>query len=138
MKRRLVVAFVVAFAIWPALQRVLVQVYDVNPWKMAGWAMYAWPHLPPRIELRLVEGGREVPVAELDAWEQTLAAEFIERRDSVGRLASPDSLAAELLAKNTRAEAVVVEVSDRFFDLPSATIQRRVERRTYRRQGAGQ
>jgi len=134
-KRRLVVAFLVAFAIWPAVHRALVAVYDVNPWKLAGWAMYARPHFPSRLALYLVEDGAERPVSGLDDWDQVMAAEYLERRYSAGRLASPRALADRLLARNAQADGVVVEVRTRFFDLPSATIRLRVERESFRRQG---
>lgn len=133
MKRRIVVAFLVAFALWPAVHRALVAGYDVNPWKLAGWAMYARPHFPSRLALRLVEDGRERPVPALDEWEQLLAAEFLERRYSVGRLASPDALVEKLLSRLPEADGVVVEVRTRFFELGSATIRLRVEQETFLR-----
>lgn len=132
MKRRVVVVLLVAFAIWPALHFALVTRYDANPWKLAGWAMYARPHFPSRLALRLVEDGEERPLLELDAREQALAAEFLERRYSVGRLARPDDLVRTLLARHP-ADALVVEVRTPFFHLPSATIRRRVEQETFPR-----
>ena len=133
MKRRLVVAFLIAFALWPALHRVLVAAYDANPWKLAGWAMYARPHFPARLALRLVEGGSERPLRELDDWEQVLAAEFIERRHSLGRLARPDALVEALLSRLGRADAVVVVLRTRYFDLETASIRQRTERETFTR-----
>lgn len=133
MKRRAVVAFLIAFALWPAVHRGLVAGYDANPWKLAGWAMYARPHFPSQLALGLVEDGRTRPV-ELVEWEQVLAAEYLERRFSVGRLASPAALVDALLARFERAEGVVVEVRTPTFDLPSARIRQTVERNTYRRQ----
>ena len=66
MKRRLVIAFLIGFALWPAVHRGLVAAYDVNPWKLAGWAMYARPHFPSRVALYLVEGETERRLTELD------------------------------------------------------------------------
>ncbi|MGH0030210.1 MAG: hypothetical protein ACQGVC_10495 [Myxococcota bacterium] len=127
-KRNAVVAFLVAFAIWPAVHRVLVATWDVNPWKLAGWAMYARPHFPGRLVLRLNEGGQERLLRELSPREQALAADFVERRYSAGRLASPDALAEALLARHPRADFVVVELRTPVFDLASATLKRRIER----------
>lgn len=137
MKRRLVIAFLIAFAVWPAVHRVLVATWDVNPWKLAGWAMYARPHFPSRLAVYLLEDGEQRPVPGLDDWEQVLAADYLDRRYSVGRLASPRALAEHLLARNGAADGVVVEVRTPFFDLPSATIRQRVERETFRRPGPG-
>jgi hypothetical protein len=131
-KRRVVVVFLVAFAIWPALHRLLVAAYDANPWKLAGWAMYSRPHFPSQLALGLLEEGRVRPV-ELVAWERVLADEFLERYFSVGRLTSPDTLVQALLARFPDAEGVVVELRTPFLDPSSALLEERVERDTFRR-----
>ena len=133
MKRTGVVAGIVLFALWPALHRGLVAVFDVNPWKLAGWAMYVRPHFGSELALFRLRGSEELPVGALTPWEQTLADEFVERRYSLGRLASPESLARELLRRHAADDAIVVEIRTPFFELASARVEQRVERRVIRR-----
>ncbi len=133
MKRTLVVAGVVLFALWPAVHRGLVAVFDVNPWKLAGWAMYVRPHFASELVLSRLRGSEELPVGVLTPWEQTLADEFVERRYSLGRLASPESLAQELLRRHAAVDEIVVEIRTPFFELASARVEQRVERRVIRR-----
>ena len=135
MKRRIVIAFLIGFALWPAVRRGLVAAFDVNPWKIAGWAMYARPHFPSRLAVRLEQGETERPLIHLDARGNVLAAEYLERRFSSGRLASPDALAHHLLAQHPEADAVVIETRTRVFDLESAKIRRDVDRRIVPRGG---
>lgn len=133
MKRTVVVAGVVLFGLWPAVHRGLVAVFDVNPWKLAGWAMYVRPHFASELVLSRLRGGEELPIGALTPWEQTLADEFVERRYSLGRLASPDSLAQELLRRLAGVDAIVVEIRTPFFELATARVEQRVERRVIRR-----
>jgi hypothetical protein len=131
-KRRLVIALLVAFAIWPAVHRALVAAFDVNPWKLAGWAMYARPHFPPELRLYVLREGALRPLARLTPWEQTLADELVERRYTLGALASSDALSRALLER-TRGDGVVIELRTRFFDTATARIGERVDRREVRR-----
>ncbi len=135
MKRRVVVAGVVLFALWPAVHRGLVAAFEMNPWKLGGWAMYARPHFPAEIRLLRIRAGEEIPVTDLTPLEHALAGDFVERRYSIGRLASPERLAREVLARAPRAEAeaIVVEIRSPYFEVGSARVQERVERREYRR-----
>lgn len=133
MKRRVVVIGVVLFAVWPALHRGIVAAFDANPWKLAGWAMYARPHFPSRIDFKLLRGAEELPVEDLTAWERVQVAEFLERRYTLGGLASPEALAREVLAEREGGDAIAVVVNTRFLDLRSARIHERRERWVYRR-----
>lgn len=134
MKRRIVVAFLVAFALWPGLHRVLVARWDMNPWKGAGWAMYARPHFPYRLAVRLeLEDGEKETLRGLEGFEQVLAAELLERRFVMGRLASPERLARAILARRRDARAVEIELRTRYLDPETATLRRRVEHEVVRR-----
>ena len=43
MKRVITGMGLTLFTLWPLLHRVLVVQYEVNPWKLCGWAMYTSP-----------------------------------------------------------------------------------------------
>lgn len=133
MKRRVVATGVVLFALWPAVHRGLVAAFDANPWKLAGWAMYVSPHFPSEVSLSRLRGGDERVVQNLQDWERTLVEEFVERRYTLGRLASPEPIARELLARFPEADAIAVDVTTRSFDLSSAMILERSERYVYPR-----
>jgi len=132
-KRRVVVAGIVLFALWPLVHRGLVAAFDVNPWKLAGWAMYVRPHFPSQIRLLRLPGEVELAIEELQPYEQALAGDFVERRFSVGRLASAESLARELLRRDAGAEAIVVEIRQPYFETSTARIEERTERRVFPR-----
>lgn len=90
-----------ALTVWPAVQMALVARYDLSPWKLAGWGMYA----EPRFSLLGMEVyGRATPDAALEqltAPTPALAAEatqFLERHRWLRRLARPDGLAAAVFA----------------------------------------
>jgi hypothetical protein len=131
-KRRVVVVFLIAFGLWPAVHRALVAAFDVNPWKLGGWAMYARPHFPPELRLYVLRGEGEGRIARLTPWEQTLADELVERRYTVGELASSDALARALLER-TRGDGVAIELRTRFLDPDTARIAERVDRHELRR-----
>ena len=133
MKRRVVVVFFALFALWPLAHRGLVAAYDANPWKLAGWAMYTRPHFPSRVELIGLRGGEEQTITELTPWERTLLDEYVERRYTLGDLASPGDLAEALLERLAGDEAIAVRVTTRYFDLSSARIRERVQRLEFRR-----
>jgi hypothetical protein len=89
-------AFVVA---WPAVQMTLVWVYDVTPWKLGGFGMYAVP-FPRPVDLLVADShGRfsqleigQLPPGGLEAVERLRM-----RRRFLGKLANP-SRAAQMLA----------------------------------------
>ena len=133
MKRRVVVVFFTLFALWPLVHRGLVAAYDANPWKLAGWAMYTRPHFPSRVELVGLRGGDERRISELTPWERTLLDEYVERRYTLGDLASPEDLAEALLERLAGDDAIAVRVTTRFLEPKSAYIRERVQRLEFRR-----
>jgi hypothetical protein len=98
-RRRIVGALIVLLLLWPLVQQQLVRVYRVDPWKLAGWAMYSVPSAWVRIQL-----------IGLDANERTLridpkssaalkmaVLEFGTKRRRIGLFVEPMSIATTLL-----------------------------------------
>ena len=133
MKRRVVVFFFALFALWPLVHRGLVAAYDANPWKLAGWAMYTRPHFPSRVELIGLRGSEERTITELTPWERVLLDDYVERRFTLGDLASPGDLAEVLLERRRGDEAIAVRVTTRYLEPESAHIRERVQRLEFRR-----
>ncbi len=94
-KTRVVHTALLALAVWPAIQIGLTERWDVSPWKLAGWGMYA----TPRFSLVGMEiYGRAAPD---DPWTRIVAPSaelhaaataFLERHRWLRRLASEEPL----------------------------------------------
>ena len=99
LKRTMVHAALVAFTMWPAVHVGLVESYDVNPWKLAGWGMYSAPQLPSYVQITCLtpdsvgsyELGSIRPELEPELWA------FLLLRRHLGRLVEPDQFAQALL-----------------------------------------
>lgn len=81
MKARITLVLLLALGLWPMAQHLLVRRFDVNPWKLFGWAMYARPRLSSEVRA-LDDRGRPLPSSpEVERFRQKWAL--------LGRLASP-------------------------------------------------
>lgn len=126
------------FTAWPLAHRALVAAFDVDPWKLGGWAMYVEPRFVPRVEVvplgRTGEPGE--PAGESFAFSRedaTRVDAFAARRLTLGRLAAPDGLARDLLAAHPHLPGLLVRVRTRRLDLETARLEERVDRYAYRR-----
>ncbi len=107
-KKRAVVAFLVCFSVWPLAHRWLVASYDVDPWRLGGWAMYCTPKL--RVEVGMVpeREGRPVDLELPDSLRRS-ADRFTQYRAVLGRFSNPERLAREAL-EQLEVDSVVVTV----------------------------
>ncbi len=90
-----------ALTVWPAVQMALVARYDVSPWKLAGWGMYAEPRFAMLGMEVYGRGDATDTFAQLTAPPPALADEatrFLEQHRWLRRLARPDALAAAVFA----------------------------------------
>lgn len=109
-QRRVALAILAFVAVWPLLHRGLVARFGINPWKLAGWAMYTTPVVPTIVVLLREEGGK---LTVLD--ERTLpaeAAEALQRyrdaRTAWGTLVAPEPLARAVFEAQPGLEHLVV------------------------------
>jgi len=113
-KGRVVRTALLAFALWPLVQMTLVWRYDVSPWKLAGWGMYAAP--------RFGLVGMEVygRAGANDPWQQlatpslearAAAHAFLERHRWLRRLASSRELVGLVRAQHPEWSQVRVDVA---------------------------
>lgn len=109
-KRSVVLWGMLAVTLWPAVQIGLVKRYDVNPWKLAGWGMYAVPRLQGDVRI-LAQTPDEVGTYELSTIPEELdrpLLDFLYRRRGLGFLARPDDLAQALLDHYTAIDGVTI------------------------------
>ncbi len=107
-KRRFVLALLLFVAAWPQAHRFLVASFEIDPWRLCGWAMYCTPK--PRVEVALVpeRGGRPIEL-ELPLPLREEANRFAERRAVLGRLVNPAALARGALER-LDADSIVVTI----------------------------
>ena len=82
--------------LWPAVHVFLAVRYDLSPWKLAGWGMYASPRFGPLgVEISGRAGARAlwVKLASPSPELREEAREFVARYRWLGRLTRPDALA---------------------------------------------
>lgn len=138
MKRRALSLFLILFAIWPLIQYGLVRAYDVDPWKLMGFAMYCVPG--PMKTVRVYEvssdgSQRMLDFMAYDDEEKRVVDRFRELRRTLGDLQSSDELAEALLALHPDFEGVVVAVLSLKLDPESARLEPKVKTDTHWRDG---
>jgi hypothetical protein len=134
-KRNAVAALLAWVALWPLAQRALVARFEIDPWKLGGFAMYAAPTLPVLVGIFAPEAGR---LALLD--EATLPAEARARLDrfrvervALGRLREPRDAARAILAARPELHGVVLVVQRTTLDPRTARTRTSSERFVYDR-----
>ena len=134
-KARLVHACLIAFAVWPAVQIGLVARFEVNPWKLMGWGMYAVPQMPAELEFSCDTAVRPggCPWSVLPAHYASDERAFLRRRLGLGRLARPDALARAVLDREPEIERLTIEVVQPVMNRRTGLIEERRASYDYRR-----
>lgn len=138
MKRRAVEVFLVLFAVWPLFQHLLVRTYDVDSWKLFGWAMYAAPGPMKTVRLVLIDAdgaARRLALGSYSEEEQRLVDRFRARRRALGRLESADGLARGMLDIHPEAAGVFIPVLSFAVDRQTALLDSSIESSTHWRDG---
>lgn len=112
MRRGLAVGVLAWAAVWPLVHRGLVAVWDVNPWKLSGFAMYTTPTPPVQVVAFEAKDGALAPIDEAalpDAARRVLRRFRIERH-ALGALRPPDDVGRALLDARPDLPHVVIAV----------------------------
>ena len=112
-KKRLLVALLAAFAIWPVFQGIGVRATDMQPRMLGGWAQHAKPWIAPRIVLwRRDAAGvwRPLTGQELNDRARIAMIGFMGQLTSYPRGVSPRLIAPVLLAEVPAAAAVKIDL----------------------------
>jgi len=135
LKRNIVHAALVALAFWPVIHIGLVERYDLNAWKLAGWGMYSAPQFPARVQL-LGLTSDEVGSYELGTVRPALEPEFsrfLRLRHGLRELVEPDALARALLDYYSAIDGVEIVVVQPVLDRRSGMIEETSTAYRYRR-----
>ena len=135
MKKRLLLGVMVLLTVLPVLQIVLVKRYDVSPWKLAGWGMYAAPWRNPWARIDVLERGSwsEIDRKRTTPWLSSQLREFSDSRAALGRLCPPDRIADELWVERPEVTEVRITVREAVLDITSGMIVNRETPYRYKR-----
>jgi hypothetical protein len=124
-------------ALWPLAQRALVARYEIDPWKLGGFAMHATPSLPVLVAIFAPESGRLVLLDEssLPASVRARLDRFRVERVALGRLREPRDVARAILAARPGLAGLVVVVQRTTLDPRTARTTASSERFVYDREG---
>ena len=137
-RRRAVAAILVTLALWPAAQFQLVQVYDVSPWKLFGWAMYCRSSPQVSTEVFSVAGDgrlRLLKPGSLSASARLSLTRYHKRWERLGRLSRPDAAAGLILEEREDIPGLEVVSSSR--SLRHGVWELRTERTRFERTAEG-
>ena len=135
MRAWVLVGVLVWVAAWPLAHFALGQRYDLNPWKLGGFAMYTTP-TPPVLVVPFVRQGSDLaPLDErgLPAPAQEAMRRFRIRRHALGRLHEPEALARAIFDARPELQHVVVAVQRMRLDPRTARMTSTRDRYLYDR-----
>ena len=123
-KRRALLGLLLLISVWPLVHRGLVMRFEMNPWKLGGFAMYATvvPPLQVIVFQRTDEG--VVPLDEklLPPAVRERLARFRIERHALGQLRSPDDVGRAIQAARPELDWIVITVVRRTLDAETARI----------------
>ncbi len=106
---RLCGAIVAVLLLWPIGHSMLVRRYDVDPWKLWGFAMYCTPHLSRVSLVDETDGpGRPISAEQLTDAAREELARFGDLRATLGTLYPPSGLARTVLDEHPEITRLVV------------------------------
>jgi hypothetical protein len=134
-KRNLIAALLVAVAVWPLVHRWIARRYEIDPWKLSGFAMYATPSLPIVVGVAGTagRGWSNLDEASLPGWVRTQLDRFRVERLALGKLRDPADVARSVLVVRTDLTAAAVLVQRFTLDPDTARIEVSTERYPYER-----
>ena len=133
-KKRILYAALLAVTVWPIGQMGLVAHYDISAWRLAGWGMYSEPHSAPglRVNFRDETGWHPVSRASLAPWLRELS-EMRKRRKVLGRLATPDTVARQILTTAPGVDGVEIIFISPILDPRTEMVSERSDSYRYER-----
>ena len=134
-KRTLLVALLVWVACWPLAHRWLVVRYDIDPWKLGAFAMYATPNLPVLVAAvgTSAAGTAVIDESTLPIWVRRDLDRFRVERAALGALRDPADVGRLLLTARPDLTSVAILIQRSTLDAETATIRVATPRFVYPR-----
>lgn len=142
MRQRIAIGLLVFVAAWPLAHRALVARFDVNPWKLSGFAMYTTA-TPPVLVALMVEDPTPPatlrPLHEATLLPHTRAAidTFRRERHALGRLVTPDAAGQAVLEARPDLDFVLVVVQRMWLNPSTALMESEKQNYLYDRAAIG-
>jgi len=121
-KRRAVGIALLLLATWPLVHYQLVQRYDLDPWKFAGWAMYTRPSFLPAVDVFELRDGERVKVPLIGSRLEAAGREQERLREAAlywGQWVDPDELARRARHGLATSEPIEIVITRYFIDSES-------------------
>ena len=116
-------AIVALVALWPLAHRGLVAAYEIDPWKLGGFAMYTTYQTSLVVFFRAgPDGLRPIDETALPAPVRAELERFRARRSALGTWVAPDAAARALHAVRPELASLVVVVQRLWLDRETARI----------------
>lgn len=130
-QRKVLAIILMMISVWPAYHYYLVHNFDLNPWKMFGFAMYCTTRAY-QFEKYDTTGGRIRPINEELLTKSTVNS--IERyallRKDLGQLYEPDGIVKQMFDELPRTRAMAIIISTLWLDGSTGKIKKKY--RVYR------
>lgn len=136
MQRAVLLGVLAAVGLWPLVHRALVARYDINPWKLAGFAMYSVPTPPVQVVLfeKAGKGLRPLDEQALPGAASIELQRFRRTRYALGDLARPDGVGRAVLAARPDLAWVVIATQRMQLDPATARMTSVRSQYTYHRE----
>jgi hypothetical protein len=131
-KKYVVYTGLMLLTLWPLVHVCLVKAYDVSPWKLGGWGMYAAPRPSfwgMEVFYRLEGSDEFVQLTRPSPEVASEANAFLERHRWLRELAPPARFASVIRESDPRIEALKIVVVHPVMDPTTGMIEER--RRVY-------
>jgi hypothetical protein len=135
-KKRVVIGALALLTTWPLVHIGLVWRYDLSPWKLGAWGMYAAPRynqIGMEVFGRVSETGATEQVTAPSEVVRLAANRFLERYRWLRDLAPPRSFARVVLSDHPKFDRVTVQVFRPHMDARSGMIEMKVREYVYDR-----
>lgn len=131
-KKKLTAALIAIFLAWPVVHLAAAHVFEINPWKFAGFGMYAVP-VP---EYTMAVTGYTSDNRSFTAWPgevREAGDAFLKRRKNYGRLANPRAMANAAFDAVPAVDRIEIVITHAYLDPKTSRIASESRTYTYKR-----
>jgi hypothetical protein len=131
-RKQALALLVCLLALWPAVHLWLSARYEIDPWELFGWGMYALPSPQVHIRLEQLVDSRPLIVRPSDET-RALLDELARARTRFGQLVSLEDTASRILTHEPQMQGIVLVVRRWHLDRETANFDFTEERHRFDR-----